>query len=142
MKANWYYIENDETVGPITFADLAGRIRQSGQSPLVWTEGMADWTEAESVPALSQALQTATRSSASSRFERAGTERNVASKACRGNYSPSALLRPRHSHSHRHIRRHGRAAIAATLTAIWPCSMAARSSDAASAVEPYYRARA
>jgi len=80
MKANWYFIENDETVGPITFADLAGRIRQSGQSPLVWTEGMVDWTEAESVPGLSHAPQTATRSSASSRFEPAGTERNVAPK--------------------------------------------------------------
>jgi hypothetical protein len=64
MKANWYYIENDETVGPTTLEDLAGRIRRAGRSRLVWTEGMAEWTEADAVPALSQLLRTASRPSA------------------------------------------------------------------------------
>ena len=63
MKANWYYIEDDETLGPTTLEDLAGRIRHSGKSPLVWTQGMADWMDAEAVPALSQLLWPATRPS-------------------------------------------------------------------------------
>ena len=54
MQANWYYIENDETVGPTTPEDLARRIGQSGESRLVWTQGMAEWTDAGAVPALSR----------------------------------------------------------------------------------------
>ena len=30
MQANWYYIENDETVGPTTLEDLARRHREVG----------------------------------------------------------------------------------------------------------------
>ena len=54
MKAKWYYVENDQTVGPTTLEDLAGRIKRAGQSHLVWTEGMAEWTDAKAVPALSR----------------------------------------------------------------------------------------
>jgi hypothetical protein len=54
MQANWYYIENDETVGPATLEDLARRIGKSGESRLVWTQGMAEWAEAGAVPALSR----------------------------------------------------------------------------------------
>jgi hypothetical protein len=54
MIANWYYIEDDETVGPTTFEDLSKQVRRTGRSCLVWTEGMSEWTEAETVPALSQ----------------------------------------------------------------------------------------
>jgi hypothetical protein len=54
MQANWYYIENDETVGPMTLEDLARRIGQSSKSRLVWTQGMAEWTDAGAVPALSR----------------------------------------------------------------------------------------
>jgi hypothetical protein len=57
MKANWYYIEDNETVGPTTLEDLAGRIKQTGQSRLVWTQGMAEWTDAEAVPTLSRRLR-------------------------------------------------------------------------------------
>lgn len=63
MKADWYYIEGDETVGPTTLEDLARRIRRAGRSRLVWTEGMAEWTDAEAVPALSRLLRTASRPS-------------------------------------------------------------------------------
>src|SRR5579864_1490070 len=63
MKANWYYIENDETVGPTTLEDLARRIRHAGQSRLVWTEGMSEWTEADTVPALSRLFRTTSRPS-------------------------------------------------------------------------------
>jgi GYF domain 2 len=58
MKAAWYHVENDETVGPNTFEDLFKQIRLAGgQSRLVWTEGMSDWTEANAVPAFSQLFQ-------------------------------------------------------------------------------------
>jgi hypothetical protein len=63
MKAHWYYIENEETVGPTTQEDLARRIRHTGQAPLVWTEGMAEWADARAVPALSQLFGTASRPS-------------------------------------------------------------------------------
>jgi len=61
MKANWYCIENDETVGPMTLEDLARRIRHTGQSPMVWTQGMAEWMDAGAVPALSQHFRTTSR---------------------------------------------------------------------------------
>lgn len=69
MRADWYYIENDETQGPTTLEDLARRIRHAGQSRLVWTQGMAEWADAEAVPALSQLFGTARRSSPAA-FER------------------------------------------------------------------------
>jgi hypothetical protein len=62
MKANWYYIENDETMGPTTLEDLARRIGRTGESYLVWTQGMAGWTDAETVPALSRLLYPTDRS--------------------------------------------------------------------------------
>jgi hypothetical protein len=64
MKANWYYIEGDKTLGPTTLEDLARRIRHAGRSRLVWTEGMAEWMDAEAVPALSQLFRKASRPSA------------------------------------------------------------------------------
>jgi hypothetical protein len=57
MKAKWYYVENDQTVGPTTLEDLSERLKFAGQSHLVWTEGMADWTDAKAVPALSRFFQ-------------------------------------------------------------------------------------
>jgi hypothetical protein len=54
MKAEWYYVEDDETVGPTTLEDLARQIKRAGHSPLVWTDGMVEWTDARTVPALSQ----------------------------------------------------------------------------------------
>jgi hypothetical protein len=43
---------------------LARRIRHAGRSRLVWTEGMAEWTDAEAVPVLSQLFRKASRPSA------------------------------------------------------------------------------
>jgi GYF domain 2 len=60
MRTDWYHIEDDETVGPTTLEDIAGRISQTGQSRQVWTEGMTDWADATAVPALSQLLRTET----------------------------------------------------------------------------------
>lgn len=59
MEAGWYFIEENEAVGPITLDELTQQIRHTGQSCLVWTEGMAEWTEAEAVPALSRLFRSA-----------------------------------------------------------------------------------
>lgn len=54
---NWYCIENDQTIGPITPAELAHRLEQVKRGPyLVWTEGMSDWTDARTDPAISDSL--------------------------------------------------------------------------------------
>ena len=59
MNSGWYYVENDDTtIGPTTLADVSERFRRArGQPCLVWTEGMADWADATTVPAISKLLQ-------------------------------------------------------------------------------------
>jgi GYF domain 2 len=62
MDAEWYYVENDTTIGPTTLADVAEKIRRTdgGEPCLVWTEGMSDWADATTVPAISKLLRQAT----------------------------------------------------------------------------------
>jgi GYF domain 2 len=58
MNAEWYYVENDTTIGPTTLADLAERFRLAGSEQyFVWTEGMSDWADATAVPEISKLLQ-------------------------------------------------------------------------------------
>jgi hypothetical protein len=58
MNAGWYYVENDMTVGPTTLSDLTDRLKRAGGQPcFVWTQGMSDWADATTVPAISQVLQ-------------------------------------------------------------------------------------
>jgi GYF domain 2 len=58
MNAEWYYVENDVTVGPASLADLAERLRRAKSEPcLVWTKGMSDWADAAAVPAISKLLR-------------------------------------------------------------------------------------
>jgi hypothetical protein len=58
MNAEWYYVEDDTTVGPATLADLAERFRRANGEPcFVWTEGMSDWADAATVPAISRLMQ-------------------------------------------------------------------------------------
>jgi hypothetical protein len=59
MNTEWYYVEDDETVGPTNLEDIARRIKHAGHSRLVWKEGMAEWTDARAVPELSQLLRSA-----------------------------------------------------------------------------------
>jgi hypothetical protein len=48
----WYYGEKGRIVGPMSFEDVAGRInRAQNEKHLVWTEGMARWADAMTVPA-------------------------------------------------------------------------------------------
>jgi hypothetical protein len=58
MNTEWFYVENDITIGPITLADLAERFRRAqGEPCFVWKEGMSDWADATTVPAISKLLQ-------------------------------------------------------------------------------------
>jgi GYF domain 2 len=71
MKAEWYYVEDDETVGPTTLDDLSNRIRRAGQSRLVWARGMTEWTDAKAVPALSRLFRTVTPQASAATSDRA-----------------------------------------------------------------------
>jgi uncharacterized protein (TIGR00266 family) len=50
----WYYAQSNAPVGPITFDDLAGRIRTGMVTPetLVFTAGMSQWQAAKDTPQL------------------------------------------------------------------------------------------
>jgi hypothetical protein len=48
----WYYGDRGKIVGPMSFEDVAGRInRARNEKHLVWTDGMARWADAKTVPA-------------------------------------------------------------------------------------------
>jgi uncharacterized protein DUF4339 len=57
MKSEWFYVQNDKTIGPTTLADVAERFRRAEGKPcFVWTEGMPDWADATTIPAISRLL--------------------------------------------------------------------------------------
>ena len=61
MDAEWYYVENDTTIGPTTLAGVAEKCRRTDGEPcLVWTEGMSDWADATTVPAICKLWRQAT----------------------------------------------------------------------------------
>jgi hypothetical protein len=80
MKADWYHIEDDEPLGPTTLQDVAGRIRHAGQSRLVWTAGMAEWTDARAVLALAQLFRIATPRSSAAVLDHANVAEPLTSK--------------------------------------------------------------
>jgi len=51
MSGEWYYAEDDRQRGPVPLATLKemARTGRITRSTLVWTEGMADWSEARGV---------------------------------------------------------------------------------------------
>jgi hypothetical protein len=54
MKTEWYYADKGHSIGPISFEDVAARIRRAINLPhIVWTEGMEDWCDAKDVAAFS-----------------------------------------------------------------------------------------
>jgi hypothetical protein len=50
----WYYLRNEIQTGPLSWEDLVGAARSGGVTPgdLVWTDGMAQWQPAASIPGL------------------------------------------------------------------------------------------
>lgn len=59
MEKEYYIVEGDNRVGPLTMAQLA----EKGIEPstLVWTAGMADWARADTLPELASILSNRTR---------------------------------------------------------------------------------
>ena len=52
-NSSWFYAENNDKKGPVTFATLQQRFREGlPETSLVWTEGMDQWSPASSVPSL------------------------------------------------------------------------------------------
>jgi uncharacterized membrane protein len=53
--SEWYYAVNNEQKGPVSEADLKGQLAASRipGDTLVWTDGMANWTPAREIAALS-----------------------------------------------------------------------------------------
>jgi len=55
----WYYGDRGKIVGPMSFEEVAGRINQArNEKHLVWTEGMAGWADAKTVPAFTDLFRT------------------------------------------------------------------------------------
>jgi uncharacterized RDD family membrane protein YckC len=55
---NWYYAQNNQQLGPVTLAALRSMVAngQVGAGDLVWTQGMAQWLPARSVPEIGSIL--------------------------------------------------------------------------------------
>jgi uncharacterized membrane protein len=55
--SDWYYADNNTQQGPVLESELKGLLSAGKVTPdsLVWKEGMANWTAAKDVPALSAA---------------------------------------------------------------------------------------
>src|SRR5688572_5976879 len=54
----WYYAQNNQQLGPVSLEALRGMVAsgQVGAADLVWTQGMAQWQPARSVPEVGSAL--------------------------------------------------------------------------------------
>ena len=50
----WYYLENRQQRGPVSFAELQGLVESGVISPgdLVWSPDMSEWAAASTVPGL------------------------------------------------------------------------------------------
>src|SRR5699024_4898763 len=54
MAEEWYYLSNNEKIGPVSAAHLK-KLATTGEikpSDLVWKEGLADWVEAKRLKGL------------------------------------------------------------------------------------------
>ena len=56
----WYYRRGEAQLGPVSWEDLVGTARASGlgSGDLVWTDGMAQWQAAATIPGLLPAAPT------------------------------------------------------------------------------------
>ena len=75
--SSWFYAENQERKGPVAFTTLQSLLSQGlPASSLVWTEGMAEWLPASSIPEL--VSQTAPSPGASSPYAPPSVEVSLA----------------------------------------------------------------
>lgn len=59
MEKEYYIVDNDRRVGPLTLRQLAERGLEP--STLVWTAGLGDWTRADCIPDLAPLIAAQTR---------------------------------------------------------------------------------
>ena len=59
MEKEYYIVEGDNRVGPLSISQLSQRGLEP--STMVWTAGMADWTRADNVPELAPLIANRTR---------------------------------------------------------------------------------
>jgi hypothetical protein len=58
MAADWYYMEDGKSVGPVSAEEIIGWIRKAKHQPhFVWTTGMSKWTDARTIGQFSAAFQ-------------------------------------------------------------------------------------
>ena len=59
MSTNWYYVENNERVGPVSENDFLDLIVKSviGDETYVWRKGLDNWAQAKSLDELKGYLQ-------------------------------------------------------------------------------------
>jgi hypothetical protein len=56
MAAEWYYLENGQSLGPMSRQDVLHRMLGAWQQPhFVWAEGMTEWVDARRLPEFSSA---------------------------------------------------------------------------------------
>jgi len=51
---NYYYVENENKIGPLSKSDLKGKL---SKDTLIWREGMENWVEASKLPELNDLFQ-------------------------------------------------------------------------------------
>jgi hypothetical protein len=56
MDSNWYYVEGDKSVAPLTIADMTAILSRTpnARNVLVWQDGFSSWLKVEDVPELAQ----------------------------------------------------------------------------------------
>jgi uncharacterized protein (TIGR00266 family) len=60
-EEGWYYAKGPDSVGPISLAELVAALPANGGGKcVVYGPGLTDWTEARSVPAIQNAMRSAT----------------------------------------------------------------------------------
>ena len=54
----WFYVENENRVGPVTVEQIAHQVMNGGltRTALVWRHGLPDWTEAGRIPEIAALL--------------------------------------------------------------------------------------
>jgi hypothetical protein len=73
MADEWFYVENGESLGPVSMEELGRKIAGSGGGPqLVWAPGMPEWVDARTLPQFAPRPSPATDALADAASARAG----------------------------------------------------------------------
>ncbi len=90
MEAEWHYEQNGQSVGPVSAAEIANKIKEAPLPLFVWRAGMSEWTDAREVPTFSSVFEKKIGSIPSAR------KATVASPPAQGGAHPTLAQRARH----------------------------------------------